>query len=167
MKKLLPLAFLIFFFYSCIESSEDFSSQTLEGSWLRKFENTYEALDIVYSFDRNGTYENFIIRTGSQEDLENGIVGYYKGNYSISEGTILFSDRRYFYPEVYENPPSVPEELIEQTSFPMVIQSAEISFEENEMVMVLVYGCNDMIPQADFMSICLEPEPKRYDRIVE
>lgn len=158
---ILPLCLL----FSCVEYGEEFSTQQLEGRWVNEVVNDYESMDNILVFQSNGTYEAFFIRTESNEGFAPGIVGYYKGKYAVADGSLTFSDRRYFYPEDFENPPASPDELLEQNSFPMANQNASLAFENNNKVMVLVFECVDF--HTGTLSMCLEPEPAYYDKVEE
>lgn len=165
MKKALLALVPIIFLFSCVDYSEEFSSQTLQGKWLNKISNDYESMDNVLVFQTNGSYEAFFIRTENSEGFAPGIVGYYKGNYAVTDDKLVLSDRKYYDPEDFENPPTEASDMIEQANFPMPNQSAELSFEENKTVMVLVFECIDTF--GGFAAMCMEPEPTYYDKVME
>jgi hypothetical protein len=166
MKKSLLLILTVLTLASCMDNADDISFQTLEGKWVNQINNENEYLEVVYVFQSDGTFENFFIRTESHEGFGPGILASYRGNYAITDGKLVFSNRKYFYAEDYENPSFEQESLVEQTNFPIATQRADLSFEANKSVMVLVYECNDMI--TDFaLTMCLEPRPISYNRVME
>ncbi|EOZ91956.1 hypothetical protein A33Q_4049 [Indibacter alkaliphilus LW1] len=165
MKKSLTSMIFLFLIFSCVDYQEEFSARYLEGEWVNELVNDYETLENILVFQMNGTYESFFIRKENSEGFAPGIVGYYQGKYSVMEDKLTFSERRYFYPEDFENPPASPDELLEQNSFPMVNQNASLAFENNNKVMVLVFECVDF--HTGTLSMCLEPEPAYYDKVEE
>lgn len=165
MKKSVLSLLSVFLLFSCMDTGDELSFQSLKGKWINQINNENESMDVVYTFQSDGTFENFYIRTGSNEGFGPGILASYSGNYAITEGKLVFSNRKYFYAEDYENPSSDPATLVAQNDFPITSQRADLSFEENKSIMVLVYECNDMLT-GFALSMCMEPKPIRYNRLI-
>lgn|GEM_PF-2646764 len=94
-KSLLFLApFLLLF--SCMDSEESLSTQLMEGMWVSKTVEEDITFDYLFKFHPNGTFESYFIITEIEEEKYLGIDEYVTGNFSIRDGILFLSNRRFF-----------------------------------------------------------------------
>lgn len=163
MKKIY-LLLLPFLLLSCVDYSEDVNRDRLLGNWVHEFSNDYETIENTIAFQTDGSYVEQYWRTENADGFEPGLLAAYRGKYSLETGILTFSDKKYFFAADYENPPTTIEALQQQENVPFTTQTVEVTFEENDRVMILLAtGCNDMIP--GMSAFCVEPVPVRYTKV--
>jgi hypothetical protein len=140
-KSLLFLApFLLLF--SCLDSEEGISPQLLEGMWVSEIVDDNVTFDYIFNFNPNGTFESYFIIKEIQEEKYLGIEEYVTGNFSIRDGLLFLSNRRFFYPENKFNPD--PETMIEKdTRIKHANKKMAFAFENNREVLVMAFAGYD------------------------
>jgi hypothetical protein len=165
MKKIY-LLFLPILLFSCMESSENVEMERLLGVWMHEFSNENETIESTISFKADGTYIIENRRVQSAEGFNPGLIDAYKGKYNLEAGKLTFSDKIFFFTEDFVNPPATLEALRQGENVKYPKQTAKVSFEENNQVMVLLYDCPGPEPEEDEVLVeCLDLGPLHYTRI--
>lgn len=164
MKKIY-LLFLPILLFSCMESSEKVGMESLQGVWIYVFSDENETIESTISFKADGSFIAENRRIQSTQDFNPGLTDAFKGKYNLEAGKLTFSDRIYFFTEDYVNPPANIEGLRKMENVKYPTQTADVSFEDNDQVMVLLYSCSDSEPEEDVMFVaCLDLGPLHYTR---
>jgi hypothetical protein len=164
MKKIY-LLFLSIVLFSCMESSEKIEMENLQGDWMYEFSDENETIESTISFKDDGTYTAEDRRIQSTEDLNPGLITAFTGKYNLETGKLTFSDRKYFFAEEYSNPPATIEALQQRENVKYPKQMADVSFEENNQVMVLLYDCPGPASEEDEVLVeCFDLGPLHYTR---
>ena len=165
MKKIY-LLFLPILLFSCMESSEKVEMESLQGAWMYEFSNENETIESTISFNADGSYIAENRRIQSAEGFNPGLINAYKGKYKLEEGKLTFSDKIYFFAEDFVNPPATIEALRQSENVKYPKETANVSFEENNRVMILLYDCPGQEPEEDEMLVeCLDLGPLHYTRV--
>ncbi|MCH7408658.1 hypothetical protein MM239_04570 [Belliella sp. DSM 111904] len=140
--------------------------ETVQGTWVHEFELENQTIESTFIFYSNGTFERHNDRTQGEGDYETGILSFSTGNYAFEDDKLVVSTQTAFNAEIYENPPATVEELVESHKFFIRTERVEITFEDNNKVMILLFSeCHDMI--TGVLPICAVPTPMRYIRVEE
>lgn len=149
-----------------MESSEKVEMERLLGAWMHEFSNESETIESTISFKADGTYIIENRRVQSAEGFNPGLIDAFKGKYNLEAGKLTFSDRIFFSAEDFVNPPATIEALQQRENVKYPKESANVSFEENNQVMVLLYDCPGPEPEEDEMLVaCLGLGPLPYTRV--
>lgn len=139
--------------------------ERLLGAWMHEFSNENETIESTISFKADGTYIIENRRVQSAEGFNPGLIDAFKGKYSLEAGKLTFSDKIFFFSEDFVNPPATIEALQQRENVKYPKESANVSFEENNQVMVLLYDCPGPEPEEDEMLVeCLGLGPLHYSR---
>jgi hypothetical protein len=148
-----------------MESSEKVEMERLLGAWMHEFSNENETIESTISFKADGTYIIENRRVQSAEGFNPGLIDAFKGKYSLEAGKLTFSERIFFFAEDFINPPATIGALQQRENVKYPKESANVSFEENNRVMVLLYDCPGPEPEEDEMLVeCLDLGPLHYTR---
>jgi hypothetical protein len=124
-----------------------------------------KTIESTISFKADGTYIIENRRVQSAEGFNPGLIDAFKGKYSLEAGKLTFSDKIFFFSEDFVNPPATIEALQQRENVKYPKESANVSFEENNRVMVLLYDCPGPEPEEDEMLVeCLDLGPLHYTR---
>ncbi|MCS4433822.1 hypothetical protein NK987_05470 [Aquiflexum sp. XJ19-10] len=149
-----------------MESSENVEMERLLGVWMHEFSNEDETIESTISFIADGTYIIENRRVQSSEGFNPGLIDAYKGKFSLEAGKLTFSDKIFFFTEDFVNPPATIEALRQGENVKYPKQTAKVSFEENNKVMVLLYDCPGPEPEEDEVLVeCLDLGPLPYNQV--
>lgn len=166
-KSLLFLApFLLLF--SCMDSEESLSPQLLEGMWVSKTVEEDITYDYLFKFHPNETFESYVVIKEIEGENYLGIEEYVTGNFSIRDGILFLSNRRFFYPENKFNPN--PEAMIEKDSrIKRANKKMALTFENNKEVLVMAFAGYDAegLNEEELVMVEVIPFSYTFQRITD